>query len=273
MQQYKIGDVAGILGISTDLIRYYEERGIVKPKKDASNNYRYYDAWDINFLIDCLWYKNFGFGIDEIAMMTTAESRDMLIKRLTEKGDEILMSLRRQGMLLERIRGHSENVARIKDYIGRCDLRDCKEHIYYLNRFNHAYDNGPQLRTLNRAWSKYMPFTKRYFEVKKDDLLGKGSDYAWGFSMGMKYVEAFNIPVTAPVVHKKPQLCVHSAFKSSGKDAFTARRLDFMRDFALKNRLVVSDRAFGNLVCSVLDEEKGAITGYFEAWLPVEKTE
>jgi hypothetical protein len=117
-----------------------------------------------------------------------------------------------------------------------------------------------------------MPFTKRYFEVKKDDLLGKSSDYAWGFSMGITYAEAFSIPVAPPVIHIKPHLCVHSAFKSSGKEAFTARHLDFMRDFALENRLTISNHAFGNLICSVPDDEKGAITGYFEAWLPVEKT-
>jgi hypothetical protein len=73
------------------------------------------------------------------------------------------------------------------------------------------------------------------------------------------------------MVRAKPHLCVHSAFKSSGKEAFTARHLDFMRDFATENRLTISGQAFGNLVCSVLDDEKGAITGYFEAWLPVEK--
>ena len=46
--RYKIGDVAGILGISPDLIRYYEEKGVVSPAKDPNNNYRYYDTWDIN---------------------------------------------------------------------------------------------------------------------------------------------------------------------------------------------------------------------------------
>ena len=65
--RYKIGDVARILGISPDLIRYYEEKGVVSPQKDPYNNYRYYDTWDINFLLDCLWYKNFGFGIDQVA--------------------------------------------------------------------------------------------------------------------------------------------------------------------------------------------------------------
>ena len=55
--RYKIGDVSRILGISTDLLRYYEKKGVVKPQKDQSNDYRYYDTWDINFLIDCLWYS------------------------------------------------------------------------------------------------------------------------------------------------------------------------------------------------------------------------
>ena len=64
--RYKIGDVAKILGISPDLLRYYEKKGVVKPVKDRSNDYRYYEPWDINFLIDCLWYKNFGFGIESI---------------------------------------------------------------------------------------------------------------------------------------------------------------------------------------------------------------
>ncbi|MBR3375918.1 MAG: MerR family transcriptional regulator, partial [Firmicutes bacterium] len=44
--QYKIGDVARILGISTDLLRYYEKKGVVTPTKDKQNDYRYYDAWD-----------------------------------------------------------------------------------------------------------------------------------------------------------------------------------------------------------------------------------
>ena len=47
--RYKIGDVSRILGISTDLLRYYEKKGVVQPQKDKSNDYRYYDTWDINF--------------------------------------------------------------------------------------------------------------------------------------------------------------------------------------------------------------------------------
>ena len=37
---YKIGEVANILGVSADTIRYYEKAGIVYSKKDSSNGYR-----------------------------------------------------------------------------------------------------------------------------------------------------------------------------------------------------------------------------------------
>ena len=65
--KYKIGDVARILGVSPDILRYYEKKGVVTPMKGENNDYRYYDAWDINFLMDCLWFKNFGFSIEQIA--------------------------------------------------------------------------------------------------------------------------------------------------------------------------------------------------------------
>ena len=72
--RYKIGDVARILGISADLLRYYEKKGVVTPYKDAHNDYRYYDAWDINLLMDCLWFKNFGYSIEQIADMVRIPS-------------------------------------------------------------------------------------------------------------------------------------------------------------------------------------------------------
>ena len=93
--QYKIGDVARILGISTDLLRYYEKKGVVAPTKDKQNDYRYYDVWDINFLIDCLWYKSFGFGIPQIAYMVSDCYYGDLVSVLEEKETELMDSILR----------------------------------------------------------------------------------------------------------------------------------------------------------------------------------
>jgi DNA-binding transcriptional MerR regulator len=267
--QYKIGEVARILGISPDLIRYYEEKGVVSPAKDPYNNYRHYDTWDINYLIDCLWYKNFGFGIDEVARMFSECTYDELLEKLGEKSDEILAAIRRQELLLGRIRKYCERLTATKSYIGKCDMRRNAEFVYYINRTNSEYDNRAELQELSRRWLKYMPFSRRYFEIPRSGLYGGGDSYSWGFSLGMQYVEEFGIEIKRPIEFMSSRLCIHSAFKSEGKGKFTARHIDFMSDYASKNGYSVGGDAFGNLACSVIED--GKVTGYFEVWLPVDE--
>jgi len=268
--RYKIGDVSRILGISTDLLRYYEKKGVVQPQKDKNNDYRYYDTWDINFLIDCLWFKRFGFGIPQVAYMVTDCYHGDLISLLDEKGDQMEAEIRRQEQLLTRLREYRDAAERVKAMIGVCSIQDSPELICYLNRFNYSYNYTPEMQKLNRQWQEYMPFTQRFFEIPSDGLLGDGDDFAWGFSLHMTYAEDLNVPVKPPVRKLESRLCIHSAFKSSGKNAFTPRRLRFLLDYAEKNSLKIVGSAMGTLVCSVREEGSKEMTGYFEVWLPIE---
>ncbi len=265
--RYKIGDVANILGISTDLIRYYEEKGVVSPRKDPHNNYRYYDAWDINFLIDCVWYKNFGFGIDHIAHLLSDSSFDELLGELDDKSAELERTIRHQQLLLQRLRRQCEIVADIRSYMGRCDICYSDDIACYLNRHNGEYTSSPEIQSVSRKWLEYMPFAKRYFEVPLQQLRFGGEDYYWGLSLDYHYIEEFGLTVRAPVKRVKPRLCVHSAFISSGKNEFTPHHIDFMVDYARDHGYTICGPAHGNLVCSVLENDQP--TGYFEAWLPI----
>ena len=265
--RYKIGDVAKILGISTDLIRYYEKKGVVSPVKGQNNSYRYYDTWDINFLIDCLWYKNFGFSIDEISRIESESTYDSLIQCIEDKSVEIEEAARRYALLHERLNIQRDTLTNVRRLIGRCEVTMGPDFIYYLNRHNFEYESDSTLQTISRRWLKYMPFSTRYFECPS----GKQADvkYSWGFSLDMHYVKEFDVKYKPPVVHVESHRCIHSAFKSSGKNAFSPRHLDYMYRYARSNGLTPSGNAFGNLVCSVLEGSR--LTGFFEAWLPIEE--
>ena len=267
--QYKIGDVARILGISTDLLRYYDKKGVVTPTKDKQNDYRYYDTWDINFLIDCLWFKPFGFGIPQIAYMVSDCCYMDLLPLLEEKQDELLSSIHQQELLLRRLRQHCNQVIRVKEAMGRCDIMPCPEIICYLNRYDNTYDNSTQMQKLSRQWLSYMPFLQRYFEMPLAPDKSHATSYAWGFSMEMEYVEEFHVPIDPPVMHQESVECIHSTFKSSGKNAFSPKHIHYMFEFAAQNGYTVTGSARGNLVCSILED--GINTGYFEVWLPVTK--
>jgi DNA-binding transcriptional MerR regulator len=265
--KYKIGEVARILGISADLIRYYEEKGVVSPAKDPFNNYRYYDTWDINYLIDCLWYKNFGFGIERVASMVTECDFGSLLATLEGKQEEIRASIRRQELLLQRIQRFQERLAYVKERVGACDVRECAGFFYYINRRNSEYDNRAGTLEISRRWLKYMPFTRRYFEIPDGAMSGGADEHAWGFSIGAQYVGELGVDVSPPVREMPPRKCVHSAFKSAGRGRFSARKLDFLLTFARERGLEPERGAFGNLACSVMED--GEQTGYFEVWLPV----
>ena len=265
--KYKIGDVAKILGISPDLLRYYEKKGVVKPVKDQSNDYRYYEPWDINFLIDCLWYKNFGFGIEQVARIVSKSSYDDIISMMEDKDAEIEAAIRKQELLLHRAKRYLAEVRRARTLLGRCDLVYSPEIVRYLNRYNFIYDNSQELQRLSHQWLQYMPLTHRCFEIEQQDLENKTDNYAWGFSLGMEYARLLQVPAEPPVAHLPSEPSVHSVFTSSGKNAFSPRHLKFLMDYVRANGLTVAGNARGNLVCSVV--ENGKLTGYFEVWLPI----
>ncbi len=266
--RYKIGDVAKILGISPDLLRYYEKKGVVKPVKDQNNDYRYYEPWDINFLIDCLWYKNFGFGIEQVAQIVNKSNYEDIVSMMEEKDAEIEASIQWQEMLLRRMRQYLQNIRTIKDYLGKCDLVYSPEIVRYLNRFNYSFDNSKELQSLSGQWLQYMPLVHRCFEIEQADLQNMTDNFAWGLSLTMEYIRELNIPIHPPAMHFPSEPSVHSVFTSSGKNAFSPRHLKYLMDYVRENDLTIAGNARGNLICSVL--ENGKLTGYFEVWLPVE---
>lgn len=267
---YKIGDVSRILGISADLLRYYEKKGVVKPRKDKTNDYRYYDAWDINFLLDCLWYKNFGYAIDQVSEMISSYTADDISQLFLKTEDELKASIAHSQMLLKRSEDHRQRIERIGRWLGKCTLSQSPEVLRYLDRHNFYYDNSPELQEVSQQWLKYMPFSNRCFEIPVHSLEGPGSpeEYYWGFSLSMEHAAHFGVS-ESDVVAKMPSVnSVYSIFSSSGKGAFSPRHLDYLVDYAKAHNYKIAGPAQGSLITSVLDNDR--LTGYFEVWIPIE---
>lgn len=269
--RYKIGDVAKILGISPELLRYYQRKGVVTPATDENNNYRYYDAWDINFLIDCLWFKNYGFGIEQTARLVSDSSYEDVMAAMHARRDEIADDLRRRQLLLDRAEEYFAAMERTRTQLGKCDLVYSPASCRYFNRRNYDYENIDELQELSLQWLKFMPFVSRCFEIKREALEGDAMDYSWGYSIDIELVEKLGVPLVPPVQRLPSVPCVHTVFTSSGKTEFSPRRMDFVMDFIRENGLSIAGDARGNLICSVMED--GRLTGYFEVWLPVEPRE
>lgn len=268
--KYKIGDVARILGISTDLLRYYEKKGVVKPEKNAHNDYRYYDSWDINFLVDCLWFKNFGFSIEQIADMVKIPDISELDRLFVHKDDELRALIKRCELLLKRSQEYRDDLSKAKTLLYQCEIEESPRAIHFLNREGSEYALGAESEWAARRWLTAMPFNRRCFEIDRGDLRAAGQEECrWGFSLTMDYAAALDFPTVKPMTISEPHMSIHTVFKSSGgRNGFAPSLLGYALDFAETNGLRVSAPVHGVLLASIM--EQGMLTGYFEAWLPVE---
>lgn len=266
--KYKIGDVARILGISTDLLRYYEKKGVVTPIKDKYNDYRYYDSWDINFLMDCLWFKNFGFSIEQIADMVRIPQAADLNDMFEYKEAELKETIRRCRLLLKRSEQHRRDLERIPGLLYKCEISESPELVRFINRVGDEYPAGEGLERFAGQWLSAMPFNYRYFELASESPLpGNEDDYRWGFCLTTDYVEELDFPTAPPMVHVPSRRCIHTIFKSRGKGNFSPKLLNYALDYAGEEKLPVFGPAQGVLLASVLEED--TFCGYFEAWIPI----
>lgn len=64
-EYYKIGEISTLYGIGTDSLRYYEEIGILRPRRD-DNGYRMYSISDIRTLNILRELRSIGFSMSEI---------------------------------------------------------------------------------------------------------------------------------------------------------------------------------------------------------------
>ena len=64
-EYYKIGEISALYGIGTDSLRYYEEIGILKPRRD-DNGYRMYSIKDIRTLNILRELRSIGYSMTDI---------------------------------------------------------------------------------------------------------------------------------------------------------------------------------------------------------------
>ena len=61
-----VSDVAGILGLSSETIRYYIREGLIHPEKNSKNDYYEYSSEDVLLISDILFYRDMNLSISNI---------------------------------------------------------------------------------------------------------------------------------------------------------------------------------------------------------------
>lgn len=98
-----IGEVAKLANVTVRTLHHYDEIGLVRPSERTASGYRLYDDGDLERLQTVLFYRELGFGLDDIAAL------------LREPGFDRGAALREQRALLRARADRVERMIRAVD--------------------------------------------------------------------------------------------------------------------------------------------------------------
>ncbi|MDF2938562.1 MAG: response regulator [Paenibacillaceae bacterium] len=116
---YTIGELAKVVNLSTDAIRYYEEVGLLRPNHvDPVNRYRYYTPEQIGRIMEIVEWKECGLTLEEIGNLLDGADLDKRQKIFQERLADMLDREARLAhsirLLQSRIAAHKEASAEMK---------------------------------------------------------------------------------------------------------------------------------------------------------------
>ena len=121
-RMYSISQVARMLGLGIDAVRFYEKKGLVHPQVNPQNRYRMYSLYQIMELLDVSYYRSLGMSIEQIQQLYESSNEEQLMELLDKKRQETEHSIRYEQQLLKRIEHVGRMAARIRERDGEIGI-------------------------------------------------------------------------------------------------------------------------------------------------------
>ncbi|GAA4898325.1 methyltransferase domain-containing protein [Ferrimonas pelagia] len=172
-RQYRISELATLVGLSRTALLYYEKKGLIKGKRQA-NGYRVYSEQDAQRLQLILKLQAGGLTLDECqACLSSKIDRALLLQRLQQLDDEIAQK-QRSRQLLAALLGEGD----LKAWHQSVDEVAPDAHLQWLIAQGFTEKEALRVKWLSKDMNEheqYMADFMRIFETL--DRWGPGSEH------------------------------------------------------------------------------------------------
>lgn len=271
--QYKIGSISKLLGIPIQTLHYYEKCGFVAPFKDADSNYRYYNAWDVNNLLDTKYLRSFEYSNAEIGECLTTDNVAAIQQKFATKAAELTGKISHYQQLLAELQEEQLRLNSIPAHLGQLTQATSPALYFDSYRLKNRYqsndhdDEFPHIEN----WLAHMPVAKATFTVPAESLNDQVStqmEYLWGFSIEQAKAQAVHLRLENSE-QIGPMPSVYSIFAANGPRTFQRSFLQQVFIPFKQAGYQLAANPIGRLI--VRSHEAEQFTRYFEVWLPITK--
>ena len=266
--RYRAKEVSRITGIPVDTLRYFEKTGVISPKIDKNNNYRYYSAWDINFLFEYLNYRKLEYSSKDLVQYIHHASLQEQIDMTKKQSDYFRKKLDHYHMLYDQSRKHLDAICTIEGNLGKIEFKTMPEYKYILYRQNYYFYNAKTVSQEFESWLGCLGLTENVVIIPKEIIDAQGDNkYFWGLMLRKDWFEKLNMTDGENTRTIGSAQCIKILVEAREEGTFHYQLLDQAMEFIKEHGFTLSGDPFGILLTRSHDQ--GEIHRYIEFYLPI----
>ena len=266
-QKYSIGKMSSLLGLSSEAIRYYESKDIIRPMRDPETGYRYYSTWDFHMLLRARYYQKCGFSLEEVSEMFRSRGLTPVADALGRREEDVEREIVYQMNLLKQIRQSRQMLEDVRDNVGKFKLGQ-RPGIYRINtQKNYTLFKDKQQLALISEWVEKEPFTFSCAVFYEKDIRDGVSRFDFGMGVSEEYAQYLHVSEGGPVQYYPPCLCVHTCVPSRSGKYLTLDSLEEGLAYLRQNGLALSGDVVTQVACMTKPDDE-----YFNwhiVWFPI----
>lgn len=269
MKTYKIGEIAKMLGISSETIRNYEKKGLIKPYKEEESRYRFYDIIQINYLMSLQRLQKFGYTLHEIGDIMKTESIPEMEESLREKEKRILREAFYTQLKLDSIHANLSCMRQAQNAKQGCFL-GYRPALYRMNyQKNHELIQEEEVQNELMKWLKYSDLTFMSGSVSLEHLIHGENEFDFGFCIDKKTAEFLEIKESEVVKFYKSCPAIIFYYEAKANIDFQ-ETVKMLLDFAKENHLVIDGESVSRVLLARWKDEESYFISHL-VWVPYKK--
>ena len=209
IREYRIGEFAKYLGVTPDLLKHYEDQGIIQPTRSDSG-YRYYPFNTTMLLIECIRLRNYGMTLREIREILAAHHLDTaavssrLAENVEHMKEEILLDEALTADYEEFLAWQAPLSERDFDW----EIRWSKPMAFLPHTDKYDFLQDPRIYEILKSWMSYIPIVKSSMKAERNGRI------TWGLLVEERMIRQLKLPVNDIVEFYPPYKVFYYKFRA-----------------------------------------------------------
>ncbi|MEG1255546.1 MerR family transcriptional regulator [Clostridium sp.] len=143
-----INEVCSLTGLTKKAISYYEQQGLIKPRKGC-NGYREYSGYDVGLLNEISLYRKLDISIKDIKTIIKSNDKKSILNKIIGEKHKKEMQIKMQKIYLERI---------INNDFSEKSIKELNEEIIEIEKNNGEFIRRELVRVFPSGLGKYLSY-------------------------------------------------------------------------------------------------------------------